>query len=155
MGRIEDEFEDMRKLINRMLQDAFRGRFGEFREPFVYGFSIRSGRDGRPEIREFGTARPTLEGAEIGQREPLTDVIESEEEIFVTVELPGVSEEDIDLRLAERTITLSVNADRIYRKVIDLPETVDVDSAKRTFKNGVLDIVLRKKSQKEKEIEVK
>ena len=44
---IEDEFEETRRAIHRMLKDAFEGKLGVFREPFIYGFKI-----GRASCRE-------------------------------------------------------------------------------------------------------
>ena len=55
---VEDEFEETRRAIHRMLKDAFEGKLGVFREPFIYGFTTRS-REARTE-----TARPALEGEE-------------------------------------------------------------------------------------------
>jgi len=39
---VEDEFEETRRAIHRMLKDAFEGKLGVFREPFIYGFTTRS-----------------------------------------------------------------------------------------------------------------
>ena len=47
---VEDEFEETRRAIHRMLKDAFEGKLGVFREPFIYGFTTRS-RDSGPRLR--------------------------------------------------------------------------------------------------------
>src|SRR5438132_7819111 len=39
---VEDEFEETRRALHRMLKDAFEGKLGVFREPFIYGFTTRS-----------------------------------------------------------------------------------------------------------------
>src|SRR5712691_7264590 len=80
---VEDEFEETRRAIHRMLKDAFGGKLGVFREPFIYGFTTRS-RESRTE-----TARPALEGEEIRTRDPLVDVLLTESAIFLTAEMPG------------------------------------------------------------------
>src|SRR5207237_639713 len=39
---VEDEFEETRRALHRMLKDAFEGKLGVFREPFIYGFTTRT-----------------------------------------------------------------------------------------------------------------
>ena len=103
--------------------------------PFVYGYSVTIGQDGKPVIREFGNIKP---GLPIGrpaiqvksEREPIVDVIQEEKQIKVVAELPGVKKEDIQLSASEDSLTLMVEGDtRIYFNQIVLPE-VEPDSAK-------------------------
>src|SRR5437899_12558522 len=90
---VEDEFEETRRAIHRMLKDAFEGKLGVFREPFIYGFTTRS-RESRPEA-----PRPALEGEEIRTRDPIVDVILTDSAIFLTAEMAGVPREGIRVRL--------------------------------------------------------
>jgi HSP20 family protein len=114
--------------------------------PFVYGYSIKVGPDGKPEISEFGNVKPSLEGPKVKEeREPLVDIIETNGEIHVVVELPGVDKEDIKLRGTETTLTISVDVpQRKYYKEIKLPARVNVRDAKTEYKNGVLEVKLPK-----------
>jgi HSP20 family protein len=113
--------------------------------PFVYGYSIKVGPDGKPEIREFGNVKPSLEGPKVKEeREPLVDIIESNGEIHIVVELPGVDKEDIKLRGTETTLTIAVDVPQRYYKEIKLPARVNVRDAKTAYKNGVLEVKLPK-----------
>jgi HSP20 family protein len=123
--------------------------------PLVYGYSVTIGPDGKPEIREFGNIRPGLKtlGPGVtkpavsikGSREPLTDVIEEQDAIKVIAELPGVEKTDINLRISERKLTISAETPRRkYHKVVDLPADVDPKSSKATFKNGILEVTLKR-----------
>jgi HSP20 family protein len=114
--------------------------------PFVYGYSMKVGPDGKPEIREFGNVKPSLEGPKVKEeREPLVDIIESNGEIHIVVELPGVDKEDIKLRGTETTLTISVDVpQRKYYKEIKLPERVNVKEARTVYKNGVLEVKIPK-----------
>lgn len=123
--------------------------------PLVYGYSVTIGPDGKPEIREFGNIRPGLKTlgpgvtkpavAIKGSREPLTDIIEEQDAIKVIAELPGVEKTDINLRISERKLTISAETPRRkYHKVVDLPADVDPKSSKATFKNGILEVTLKK-----------
>lgn len=123
--------------------------------PFVYGYSVTIGPDGKPQIKEFGNVkpstqmgRPKIEVKE--QREPLVDILETNGEVKVVAELPGVDKQDIKLYGTERSITVSVDTpQRKYHKEIRLPTKVDPKMAKSAYKNGVLEItMLRKKEEK-------
>jgi len=118
--------------------------------PFVYGYSIKIGPDGKPVIREFGNVQPTRFGPQIREeREPLVDVYSANEEIKVLAELPGVEKKDIQLHGTEETLTISVDtAERKYYKEVKLPAKVDPKKAKTSYKNGVLEVTLPKKEEK-------
>ncbi len=150
---IEREFRRMEEWINRIMRD-FHGK-GEIRGPYVYGFTMRVGPDGKPRIEEFGNVPRRFGGIEeIGDyREPLVDVMEGDKTISVTAELPGVSKEDIDLSLEDDNQTLIIKVDtpeRKYYKEVQLPAKVKPNKVKATYKNGILDVVFEREKPAEK-----
>jgi len=129
--------------------------------PFVYGYSMTVGPDGKPVIREFGNVKPSLKHTPFGvakpklevkeEREPLVDTIVDEGTVKVVAELPGVERSEINLEGTENTLTISVsNPDRKYYKELELPAEVDPNSSKATYKNGVLEVVLSKRKPAKK-----
>ena len=118
--------------------------------PFVYGYSITIGPDGKPQIREFGNVKPTRFGPRIREeREPLVDIYVTNGEVKVIAELPGVNKEDIQLHGTEDTLTISVDTpERKYYKEVKLPAKVDPKGAKTSYKNGVLEVTLPKKEER-------
>jgi HSP20 family protein len=120
--------------------------------PFVYGYSVKIGPDGKPEIREFGNVKPSRLGPQVKEeREPLLDIIETNGEIHIVVELPGVEKNDIKVHGTEEALTISVdNQQRKYYKDIALPAKVKVKEAKTEYKNGVLEITLPKTKEEKK-----
>jgi len=95
---------------------------------------------------------------------PSVDASESDKEIEVTAELPGIDEKDIDISLAEGVLTIRGEKksevekkekdyylqERTFgsiERVVPLPDTIDLDSANATFKNGVLTVKLAKKPE--------
>ncbi|MFQ5909623.1 MAG: Hsp20/alpha crystallin family protein [Thermoplasmata archaeon] len=141
----EDEFKMMRRLMNRLFMQLSLSQLDSFRnEPFVYGFSLKAGPDGKPRISDFGNTRYIEERRGLGERQPLTDVIEGRDEIFVTMELPGASEEDVQIEASGHRLVVRVEGRRKYYAEVDLPTTVLKDEVKWTLKNGVFDIVLKK-----------
>lgn len=147
---MEEEFKSFTEKIpkeyvkERKLPDGSTAKeFG----PFVYGYSMKIGPDGKPAIREFGNIKKGLKGAPQvkEEREPLVDVIESNEEIQVVVELPGVEKNDISLHGTEDSLEIEVNVPQCkYYKEVQLPAKVKVKEAKSSYKNGVLEVVLPK-----------
>ncbi|MCW4047095.1 MAG: Hsp20/alpha crystallin family protein [Candidatus Bathyarchaeota archaeon] len=114
--------------------------------PFVYGYSMRIGPDGKPEIQEFGNIKKSLKGPEVKEeREPLVDIVETDSEVRVVAELPGVEKTDIKLHGTEDSLTISVDTPQYkYYKDVALPVKVKVKEAKSTYKNGVLEVVFPK-----------
>lgn len=157
-----DEFDDLFRSFDEAFEEAFGPGFGKVRElmermlrqmeegnlepgkPFVYGFSLRMGPDGKPVIDDFGNTSSSVDVSEaVETREPLVDVIEGPDTVSVTVELPGVDKDDIDLTVTERELTIHVDAEaRRYYKTVDLPGAVDPDEVQATYRNGVLDVTL-------------
>lgn len=120
--------------------------------PFVYGYSVKIGPDGKPEIREFGNVKPSRFGPKVKEeREPLVDIVETDGEVHVVAELPGVEKEDVKLHGTEDTLTISVDTpQRKYHKEINLPAKVNVKEAKTQYKNGVLEVKMPKIKEERK-----
>lgn len=154
--------EMFREFTERVPKDLVRERKlpngSTFRQmgPFVRGWSVTMGPDRKPVIREFGNLKPSR-GARPGEppfdlreeREPLVDVLAGDREITVIAELPGVDKQDISINAKERTLNISVDTkERKYHKKLELPDKVDPSSARPSYKNGVLEITLRRITEK-------
>ena len=172
-GDIENMMREMEEMMEREF-DEFKTRIPEDlkRErklpdgsiipewgPFVYGYSMTIGPDGKPKIREFGNIKPSSdpESCRVDQpcldvkqeREPLVDIVDKDGEIKVIVELPGVEKKSIKLSGTENILTISVDdPERKYYKEIDIPTKVDPKKAKTSYKNGVLETTLPKIEEK-------
>jgi len=149
LKEMEREFEFMpRDLIReRKMGSKTVREFG----PFVYGYSITIGPDGKPIIREFGNVRPRggIKPIEVtDEREPLVDVIEEQDKVRVIAEVPGVSKEEINIEVVDNNkLKISTTGKRKYYKEVQLGAQVNPDSAKATYSNGVLEVVLDKKQE--------
>jgi len=142
-GFFDREWQRSREMMDMMTERTLRDKD---LEPFVYGFSMRTGQDGRPVFQRFGEAVGNSESMGNGvSRELLSDIIERGDTISVTVELPGIEKDDIDVDIEGRRMTIKIDDQhRRIRKEIELPCGVDEESVQATFRNGVLDIVLNK-----------
>lgn len=156
MYRILREFEEYRRLPIREWEKEGKERvYG----PYIYGYRITIGPDGKPIVEEFGNVR-RFRGRPIvsEEREPLVDVIESNEEVTVVVELPGVERDKINVEVSEDRRKLIIRAsdtNRRYYKEVDLPSEVEPSSARANYKNGLLEVKLKKSKRERKGFEVK
>ena len=170
-------FDEMRREMERGFEDAFKNMQaqapkdlvkeyqtpggGKVREygPFIYGYSMTVGPDGKPKVREFGNVKSPFSSSKQGsfltrplissEREPLADITTTDKEVKVAVEMPGVSKENIKISIYDNSleVTTTGTEQRKYHEVIDLPLETDIETATSTYKNGILEIVLKKKEQ--------
>ncbi|MBI4256861.1 Hsp20/alpha crystallin family protein [Candidatus Uhrbacteria bacterium] len=85
-----------------------------------------------------------------GVVEPTVDVFDEPQEIVIVAEVPGVSLNDLELKIQDRVLSLFTRPEARmgYRKEIELSSEVDAGSLKATCHNGILEVRLRKKSGK-------
>ena len=73
-----------------------------------------------------------------------------DKDIVFTIDMPGVQKKDIEINVEPNSISVRAEngGSRKYNYSRKFRPSVDVDSAKATFKNGVLDITLHKVESK-------
>lgn len=151
---IDKEFQRMQKLADELLKQGMSDR----KDPFVYGFSVRRGPEGEPRIKEFGNAKDYFTRRSGGREEdrksewtPLTDIQETEDHIKITVDIPGVEKDNINIEVIDSKLILDVEGERNYRDKIELPSPVKSSESEATYNNGVLEIKLAKKREEKGE----
>ena len=129
------------------------GRIG----PYYYGYTMTVGPDGRPVVREYGNVRPGLAGDDAGcgaagcgapavrdglQAEAILD--DKERVLKLVAEMPGVEKEDVKIVVDGDAV--SIDADRgkkSYHARVPLDQKVDKDTAKATYRNGILELAFK------------
>jgi len=93
---------------------------------------------------------------------PAVDIAETENELVLTADLPGVKMEDLEIKIEEGTLSLSGKREfkkeeqtgsyhRIersyggFQRAFALPDSVDPEKVAASFDNGVLKVTLPKK----------
>jgi HSP20 family protein len=129
-----DPFLQMRREMNRLFDDAFGG----FGLPSVFG----------PALRQMPAA-------------PKIDVSETDNEIQVTAEIPGIDQNDVELLLEDDRLIIRgekkeerEDKDRNYHvrervqgafsRTLPLPFAPEPNQVKAQFKNGVMTITIPK-----------
>jgi HSP20 family protein len=103
---------------------------------------------------------------------PAMDIAESEDELTISVELPGLKKDDVKLSIENGVLTLSGEkrfeseekkqdyhrVERSYgsfHRSISLPSQMDAANAEASFEDGVLEIrIPRAETAKPKQIEI-
>ena len=126
-----EELDRMRREINRMFEDL------------------------------FGRTRRAIEHVSPLLEKPLVDIYETDDEVVVVADLPGLEKDDININAIEDTLEISAEIKRaeeaekpryfrqerrykrFYRR-LRLPAQVNTEKAKSTYRNGVLEVRLPK-----------
>ena len=106
-----------------------------------------------PKVAEPNSARPWT---------PAVDILETENDLVIKADLPEVKQEQIDIRVEDGKLTLrgerkleAVKDEKGYHRIersygsfsrtFSLPDTIEPEGVKATFKDGVLTVTLPKK----------
>ena len=102
-----------------------------------------------------------------GARLPAVDIVDKNKAYEITAELPGLDENNIDVKFADGTVTikgekrdekeekkkdyyLSERRYGSFQRSFGVPDGVDADKIAATFKNGVLTVTLPKTAEAQK-----
>jgi HSP20 family protein len=144
VARVDHPFFSLQREIDRLFDDFTRG------------------------FPSFGTL-----GDSVNKMLPTMDVSETDKEIEITAELPGLEEKDVQVNLADNVLTIrgekkaeKEETEKDYRllersygsfeRSLELPENVDAGAIKATIDKGVLKVVVPKPAPAQvKKVEVK
>ena len=137
-----DPFMSLHRQMNRLFDDVLRESTGQ-------------------------TPSSQGQGGEGGMLMPHMDVSETDKELKVCAELPGVSEKDIDVRLEDDVLVIRAEKkferkdekenyhfmERSYgtfQRALRLPGPVEPEQVQASFENGVLTVTVPKTEQQER-----
>ena len=110
------------------------------------------------------------------RRSPLVDISENENHYVIEAEVPGYSQEEIDVQVEDNVLTISAGASKEqseaqneeheylvrersnteFSRSFSLPKDVDVEKIEGSYRNGILRLELAKKAEaKPRSIKVK
>ncbi len=155
LGNIFKGIGNFVDLIGRMSEkgEKFAEKTKEFRGkgPLkdlkgVYGFSVKMGLGGEPEVEQFGNVKTTTRGPTVEEtREPIVDVFDEKDEIRIIAEMPGIEEKDIRINVkGDILILMAEGPIRKYQKEILLPTSVEPMPIYRSHKNGLFEVKFKK-----------
>jgi HSP20 family protein len=113
----------------------------------VYGFSVKSGTEGKTVVEPFGNIKKTPKGPKVEEvREPMTDVFDEKDKVMIIAEMPGISKKDISLELKGDILEISAaSGQKKYSKEVLLEtKSLKAENMTSTYKNGILEINIKK-----------
>ena len=113
--------------------------------PIYYGYTMTVGPDGKPVVKEYGNVKPGLLPTS-DTREPIVDVIVDEKEKLVKLvaEMPGVEKTDVKILVQDKVVDISAeHGIKKYHAKVPIKYKVDENSAKASYKNGILELVFK------------
>ena len=112
----DEPFDDLFREIERMMNEMMNGADVDFES----SSSVDNG---------FGS-------------DTHVDIHETDDELRVIADLPGVEKENIDLECDGKSLTISAQSQhRQYDERVSLPQRVNEHTAEATYNNGILEVV--------------
>ena len=154
---VEKEFEDVfmdTKAPKEIMIDYETQEdvgIGEF-SSFVYGYSMTIELEDKPRVSSRSSKKRKVvseynEPRITSEREPLAEVNVYDKEVKVVLEMPGVSKEHIKIQAYKNSVEVSSDYPQRKYQVIDIPRVADIKTIRSTYKNGILEIVFKKKEK--------
>ena len=108
--------------------------------------NVRSDGFGSSENSRKGKGASMYNRAQITtERGSLAEVNIYDKEVKVVLEMPGVSKEHIRIQAYKNSVEVSGDHPQRNYQVIDIPPVADIKTIRSTYKNGILEIVFKKK----------
>ncbi len=147
-GRVLSPFDEMERWFD-----------GVFRRPFFH----------------FGSSHwPGRQRLEKEELSPVVDIYSADGDVVIKAEVPGMTKEDINVNLTDKSITISGKKEKeekveekdyyryesshgSFHRTFSLPEGVETDKVKAKFKDGVLEVRLpisEEAKKKEKKVTI-
>jgi HSP20 family protein len=160
----EDAFMDIKAPKESVIDYETQEDVGRELASFVYGFSMTIELDDKPRIRRSRNIRNDSVGSSgsskkrkevskynrpqiTSEREPLVEVNVYDKEVRVVLEMPGLSKEHIKIQAYKNSVQISSDHPQRKYQVIDIPRVADIKTIRSTYKNGILEIVFKKKEK--------
>ena len=128
--------------IDDILEDF---KEGSASGPYYYGYTMTVGPDGKPVVKEYGNVKPgLLPTADV--RDPIVDTIvdEKEKQVKLVAEMPGVEKTDVKIVVQNKIVDISAErGEKKYHAKVPVQYKVDENSAKASYKNGILELVFK------------
>ncbi len=118
--------------------------------PLCYGYTMTVGPDGMPVVKQYGNAKPELSPTS-DTREPLVDTLVDDKEkvVRLVAEMPGVEKKDVKIVVDGKIVNIDAeHGEKKYHVKVPIKHTVDENSVKASYKNGILEILFKQVEEK-------
>ena len=136
--RMSSSFMNLDDIFDEAKKTGDIQRYG----PFYYGYTMTVGPDGKPVVKEYGNVKPGLLPTS-DTREPLVDTLvdENEKVLKLVAEMPGVEKKDVKVVVENKAVHIDAeHGEKKYHAKVPITQKVDENSAKASYKNGILEL---------------
>lgn len=160
MSDLENKYFELKTQVDRLMDPSARFAFPWFAEPFAWN-SMFSGFDTLGKKMEQLASHSVMLDTHSGGYLPRMEISETEKEVKITAEVPGIDENHLDVSVRGVTITIKGQKEDVreakaqtrgaaerrygaFERTLKLPYQVDSEKAEAILKNGVLTVVVPK-----------
>jgi HSP20 family protein len=152
---IMKEIEDIMRNMDENNPNITRQNFG----PYIRGYSITIGPDGKPKVKQFRNMNPNIEKSiqpEIdnnNSQEPLIDVFIENDSVKIIAEMPGVNKEDIQVTATDSKVKIVAQyGSKEYKTEKELTVKIKPKTATSKYNNGILEIKFDRQEPSDEEV---
>lgn len=166
MSDLERKYFELKTQVDRLMESSPRFAFPWFSEPFAWD-SMFGGPDSFGKKLELVSGNSLMPDPHWGGYFPRMETTETDKQVKITAEVPGIDENDLDVSVRGDTITITGHkedssgakdqstrsAERrcSFERTMKLPYQVDSKNAEAILKNGVLTLTVPKLPGKQAE----
>lgn len=160
MSDLENKYFELKTQVDRPIEPAARFAFPWFAEPFAWN-SMFSGLDTVGKKMEQLANHSLMLDTHWGGYLPRMESNETDKEVKITAEVPGIDENHLDVSVRGDTITIKGQKEAAseakdqtrgvterrygaFERTLKLPYQVDSEKAEAILKNGILTVVVPK-----------
>lgn len=159
MSDLERKYCELKSQVDRLLEPSSRFAFPWSMEPF--GWHSAFGEDSFSKKIEQLAGNALWSSAHWGNYSPRMETTETDKEVKVTAEVPGIDDSELDVSVRGDSITIKGKKEdsissgdetksaaekhyATFERTLRLPYQMDSEKAEATLKNGVLTVVVPK-----------
>jgi len=143
-ARLPENRETPRRLARESRKRYFKKGKESISVPRVWSFSTKP---------KFTRYQKSIERSLFVERieEPKTDVLEKMDNLVIMAQLPEVRREDIHWEIRSDIFSICAQDELRFKKYVKevlLPFVVDEEGIRKSYKDGILEVILRRKQKK-------
>jgi len=145
-GKFPIDFEELEYVIGELVEEIIDAEKIDHQKPVQLTFNLKFDKDKNIHIENIGNKFSVKSQKQIVKAENLSDISESPRYVVLTMELPFTNENEFSLTVFENKLVVVSKNQKNFRKEFLLMSNVEPKIVKTIFKNGILEVILKKKS---------
>lgn len=137
------DFDELEFLLSELVEEVIDPQVIDKGKPLQLTFSVRFNENGDLQIESFGNKYVPIPKRPFKQ-ENLSDISVEQNDVVLTLAVPGVKEQDLRLKVLQNKLIVFSVVQNNFRKEFLLTSGVEPKIVKSTFKNGILEVTLKK-----------